>query len=67
MPMYEYKCKACGQSFDKLSSIVEKDEAKECPYCGKSDSEKMISNFLGANSSSSGHAHGLKSAGCGGG
>ncbi|HKL09978.1 MAG TPA: zinc ribbon domain-containing protein [Clostridia bacterium] len=51
MPIYEYRCKACGQTFDKLSSISEKDDMKTCPYCGKDDSVKLVSGFLSKSTS----------------
>ncbi len=58
MPIYEYKCKACGQSFEKLSSIAEKDSGKVCPFCGKRASEKLISSFMAKGSKPSGASSG---------
>lgn len=47
MPTYDYKCKACGQTFEMFHSM--KDEpVKDCHLCGKQgDVERMISNGSG--------------------
>src|SRR5271155_3609815 len=41
MPLYEYRCKACGHRFEKIQSFSAPDE-KECPVC-KSEVERLIS------------------------
>jgi putative FmdB family regulatory protein len=33
LPMYEYRCTACGHSFEKIQSFSAQPE-KECPKCG---------------------------------
>jgi len=33
MPTYEYKCKKCGNTFEKFQSITE-DPIKKCKSCG---------------------------------
>lgn len=33
MPLYEYRCTACGHTFEKIQSFSAPDE-KECPKCG---------------------------------
>jgi putative FmdB family regulatory protein len=47
MPIYEYRCKACGERFEKLVRISAKSETVECPKCGKHQAEKAVS-LLGA-------------------
>lgn len=32
MPIYEYDCRMCGHTFDKLQKMVDRAEA-ECPIC----------------------------------
>lgn len=44
MPLYEYRCKDCGNKFEKLVSLSEKDKIK-CPGCGSENTEKLISGF----------------------
>jgi putative FmdB family regulatory protein len=41
VPLYEYRCKACGHQFEKIQSFSAPDE-KECPVC-KGELERLIS------------------------
>lgn len=43
MPIYEYKCRKCGETFDALRSIREADADIECPVCGERKAERQIS------------------------
>jgi len=43
MPIFEYQCRHCGHQFEYL--VLPKSPAAECPSCGKSDLEQMISLF----------------------
>lgn len=43
MPMYEYECQTCGQKFSQFVSLSKRDEAQECPNCGQTKSERMVS------------------------
>lgn len=51
MPTYNYECQSCQEQFEALVSISQRNEAQECPECGKADSRKLISapnlNFPG--------------------
>jgi putative FmdB family regulatory protein len=40
MPIYEYKCRACGHQFDEL---VKLGETPNCPSCDKNDLERLFS------------------------
>ena len=46
MPLFEYMCPGCGQSFEKLvrSSQPAQDEI-ECPQCGNTHAKRQISTF----------------------
>ncbi|WP_016758827.1 FmdB family zinc ribbon protein [Leptospira weilii] len=47
MPTYDYKCKACGQTFEQFHSMKD-DPVKDCSLCGKKgEVERMISNGSG--------------------
>ncbi|TGK31671.1 zinc ribbon domain-containing protein [Leptospira gomenensis] len=47
MPTYDYKCKACGQTFERFHSMKD-DPVSDCPLCGKKgEVERMISNGSG--------------------
>jgi len=42
MPIYEYRCKACGRQYEKI--VFQRNApAPACPECGSSQSEKLIS------------------------
>lgn len=41
MPTYEYKCDACGHTFEKVQSI-KADSLKKCPVCGKQKLRRLI-------------------------
>ena len=43
MPIYEYKCSACGHRDDHLQKISEKPLTK-CPACGKKKYEKQLTS-----------------------
>lgn len=51
MPIYEYRCSACGEQVEKITS-KQLDEI-ECPKCSK-PAKRVVSVFASANSSSSG-------------
>ena len=40
MPIYEYKCRGCDTEFEELVKIG---ETPDCPSCGGSDLEKLVS------------------------
>ena len=41
MPLYEYRCKSCGHTFEKIQSFSAPEE-KECPIC-HGEVERLIS------------------------
>lgn len=51
MPIYRYECQDCQEQFDGMASISKRDDPQECPACGVSNSQKLISapnlNFPG--------------------
>lgn len=51
MPIYEYKCKKCGNLFDVFQSIGASGENLNCPSCGEPKPERIFSAFGTANSS----------------
>jgi putative FmdB family regulatory protein len=34
MPIYEYQCTKCGEAFDIMASLDERDAKAVCPSCG---------------------------------
>jgi putative FmdB family regulatory protein len=58
MPVYEYHCNTCGETFEKLVRLSEIERLPECPECGSPDTSKRISllarsSFTGAAASQS--------------
>ncbi len=45
MPMYVYKCKDCGEVFEKLVSISASGEAQPCKHCSSKNTEKQIASL----------------------
>lgn len=44
MPIYEYRCEACGQRFEKLVLTIDREpEALACPQCESPDVQRLIS------------------------
>jgi len=43
MPLYEYRCTACGETFEIVSSLAERDEKAVCPACGGHDAARVFS------------------------
>jgi putative FmdB family regulatory protein len=43
MPIYEYECNQCCESFEKMISFSESDQVPACPKCESSDTYKKIS------------------------
>ena len=44
MPLYEYYCGACKFKFEEISSSNDPIHG-QCPKCGKTETEKLISAF----------------------
>ncbi len=42
MPIYEYRCSACGHELEALQKLADS-PLKECPACGQSRLSKLVS------------------------
>jgi len=42
MPLYDFKCRGCGHTFERL---VRGGNAVECPSCMSTDVERLMSSF----------------------
>lgn len=69
MPIYEYKCRECGFEFEELMSSD--DDSPQCPKCGSSKTEKLMSACKGGSGAAAPGDFNLPpmpaSGGCGGG
>ena len=45
MPLYEYLCEDCGNSFDTLVPFSKADQPQRCPKCGNQHSQRKLSTF----------------------
>ena len=46
MPTYEYKCSACGHTFERFQSITA-EPIKRCPECGKAKVKRLLGTGAG--------------------
>jgi putative FmdB family regulatory protein len=44
MPIYEYRCDACAEEFERLVFSGDK-AAPECPQCGSAKTQRLMSCF----------------------
>ncbi len=52
MPIYEYRCKDCGKTFEKLVFSSSQSENVECEHCKSKNTEKLVSAISSAGFSS---------------
>jgi putative FmdB family regulatory protein len=45
MPIYEYRCPHCGETFEKLVPMGTDAKQVECPHCGQKGVDKRISRL----------------------
>ena len=45
MPLYEYRCAACGKTFEILRRFQDTDLGLKCPKCLSEEIERIISSF----------------------
>jgi len=58
MPIYEYRCRKCGEKFESFRAISDSDDNVECPKCGEKDARRIISTVFSRNpSGKSGNLH----------
>jgi putative FmdB family regulatory protein len=70
MPMYEYRCNRCTQSFTLLQSVRVRTGETICPHCGTDKIQRLLSTFASKVEEGGGPppmtgSHGCGSGGCG--
>ena len=45
MPIYEFKCLACNKKFTDLVGMTTDQTVRNCPHCGASQKQKLVSRF----------------------
>ncbi|MGC4114350.1 MAG: zinc ribbon domain-containing protein [Myxococcales bacterium] len=68
MPLYEFKCRTCGHTFEELIRNHADEADAACPTCGTKDVQRLLSTTsLGFVSVAGGGASTGSGGGCGGG
>lgn len=49
MPLYDYQCGHCGESFEEFRSLAERETAP-CPRCGERATQAISSFFTNSSS-----------------
>lgn len=62
MPIYEFKCRACGEIFEEL--VLGKQVKPPCPACGADASDKILSAVSSAGGVASVRTPGPNDHGC---
>lgn len=44
MPLYDFLCRACGQTFEAQTGV---EELPACPSCGAGETERQLRTFAG--------------------
>ncbi|MGB9604961.1 MAG: FmdB family zinc ribbon protein [Bryobacteraceae bacterium] len=55
MPIYEYRCRQCGERFEKLVRNASEPSGLSCPSCGGADLALELSVFAAHRGSSKGN------------
>lgn len=45
MPIYEYRCKNCGNCFEQIVFPSDDEKSFTCTKCGKKDLQRVVSAF----------------------
>lgn len=45
MPLYEFRCEKCGETFDKLVSTRDRNKIPACPECSSKKVQRLVSSF----------------------
>ena len=42
MPTYDFRCRSCGEQFEVVCSIAEREDRAVCPACGEHDAAQVF-------------------------
>jgi putative FmdB family regulatory protein len=57
MPIYEYSCEDCTQTFEKMRPMSKADAAIACPKCGGEHTARGLSRFAAFSHGDNGASH----------
>ena len=64
MPLYEFACKSCHSTFERLMSFSAAEDGVSCPRCGAGEARKLISTFAAFSRSAAGETNAFGGGGC---
>ena len=67
MPLYEYRCNQCGETFERMVRFSEVDLSPVCPKCASTDTKTKVSMAAAFGGGTSGASCGGSSCGSHGG
>ena len=69
MPLYEFACRRCHNTFERLISFATAEEGVACPSCGEPEARRLISTFAAFSKGAAGEVNAFAggSGGCCGG
>jgi putative FmdB family regulatory protein len=53
MPIYEYRCIKCNETFEVMQKVNEDNRGLQCPICQADEPERLLSAFCSGSSKSS--------------
>lgn len=63
MPVYEFACKRCDTTFERLLSFQVASGSVDCPSCGRAETRRLVSTFAALSKSGSGETSSIAGAG----
>lgn len=48
MPIFEYRCAACGKTSEFIEGVIAKEQPLLCPHCGSPGMTRLLSRGVGA-------------------
>jgi putative FmdB family regulatory protein len=45
MPLYEFQCASCGERFEIVCALADREEKAVCPHCGGQDVAQVLGGF----------------------
>jgi len=54
MPIYEYRCRKCDETFEVMQKVSEDNRDLQCPKCHTDRPERLLSSFCAGSAKSGG-------------
>jgi putative FmdB family regulatory protein len=64
MPLYEYRCRGCGERFEVLQRLGASGDDMRCPRCGEERPQRVLSTFAAGGAREGGSATADAGAAC---